>query len=62
MFHWWIVLLTLTLKVRRTAIEGMKPCSLALDVAPLPGKIIKNRLAMFLQEEKICYKMVCYTL
>jgi len=37
----------LTLKVRRTAIDWMKPCTLALDVASLTGKIIKNHLNVF---------------
>jgi len=37
----------LTLKTQITAIEGVKPCSLALDAAPLTGKIIKNRLSVF---------------
>jgi len=50
---------TLTLKVRGTAIDGMKLSSLAL--APLTGKIIKSA-SMILKDEKICYKMVYYTL
>jgi len=33
-----------TLKVRRTYIYGLKLCSLALDVTPLTGKIIKKLL------------------
>jgi len=47
--------------VRRTSIEGVKLCSLSLDVAPLTGKIIKNRLNVFEREENLL-KMVCYTL
>jgi len=38
--------------VRRTNINGMQLCSLALDVAPLTVKIA----SMFLKEDKICYK------
>jgi len=37
--------LSLTLKVLRTDIEEMKLCSLALDVAPLTGKIIAPKIA-----------------
>jgi len=33
----------------------------AAAVAPRTGKIIKNSL-MFLKKEKMCYKMVYYTL
>jgi len=32
------------------------------DLAPRTGKIIKNGLPCFLKEEKICYKIVYYTL
>jgi len=42
----------LTLKVQRTAIKGM-PCSLTLDVAPLTGKIIKNRLNIVEREKTL---------
>jgi len=40
----------------------MTPTSFAVPVAPRTGKIIKNGLLMFLKDEKICYKMVYYTL
>jgi len=39
----------------------MKLCSLVLDVAPLTGKILKNRPNV-LEKGEHCYKMVCYTL
>jgi len=51
----------LTFKVRRADIDGMKLCSLTLDVASYTGQLIKN-CQMFLKKEKICYKMVHYTL
>jgi len=47
-----MILSTLTLKVRRTYIHGIKLCSLALHVTPLTGKIIKNRLK-FLERENL---------
>jgi len=36
----------------------MTPTPLAAVVAPRTDKIVKNGLAVFLKEEKICYKMV----
>jgi len=39
----------------------MKMTSLVPVVAPCTGKIIKKMAAMFLKEEKICYKMVYCT-
>jgi len=48
----------LTLRVQTSGYR-----SLALDVAPHTGKIIKNGpRCVFLKEEKICNKMVYYTL
>jgi len=43
-----------------SGMPDMTSTSLAAAVAPRTGKMIKN--IVFLKEEKICYKMVNYTL
>jgi len=55
----------LILKVRRTDIDGMKLCSLELDVAALTGKIIKNGMLHFVfwisqLSEKSIFKVRIY--
>jgi len=47
--------------VQRATIEAVKLYSLALNIAPLTGKSSKIA-AVFSKEEKMFYKMVCYTL
>jgi len=42
-----------------SGMPDMMPASLAMAVAPRTGKIIKK---WFLEDEKICYKMVYHTL
>jgi len=49
----------LTLQVPMSGMPDMMPASLAMAVAPRKGKIIKK---WFLEDEKICYKMVYHTL
>jgi len=44
-----------------SGMPDMMPSSLSAAVGPRTGKIIKNGLVV-LKEEKICYKMVYYTL
>jgi len=41
-----------------SCMPDMTPTSLVVAVMPCTGKIVKKG---FLKEEKICYKMVCYT-
>jgi len=39
--------------VRKTTIQAVRLCSLAMDMAPLTGKIIKHRLRAFEREENL---------
>jgi len=50
----------LTLKVRGTDIDGTKLCSLARDLAPLTGKIIKNCLRVFERGENLLQNGMFY--
>jgi len=52
----------LTLKARRTDIDGTKLCPLALDMAPHTGKIIKNHLVVFERGENLLQNSYIVTL
>jgi len=59
-FHILISLFLLTLKVRRVTKEGMRMYSFALDVAPLTGQIIKNRLNVYERGENLLQNSIIH--
>jgi len=59
-FHILISLFLLTLKVRRVTKEGMRLCSFSLDVAPLTGQIIKNRLNVYERGENLLQNSIIH--
>jgi len=51
-----------TLKGPRATLKAVKLYSLELDIAPLTGRIIKNRLPCFRKRRIFATKWLCYTL